>query len=247
MASGPVVFDHIALAAARISDASPVVVGALGGVADSGAPSGDFRWGCWRFDGGGRIEVIEPRGADGFVHRFLAGRGPGIHHVTFKVPSLAEACARAEAHGYRIVGRDDSHPNWKTAFLHPKQALGIVVQLTESAAGKGPWRWEPPPAPESPPPPARILGLRLRARSAERARTQWERVLGGAPASGVAGELVYSWPGSPMRIAVEVEPGADEGPIAIEFASDRPIAVGADPVLGRFFLPWAPPPGVPLG
>jgi methylmalonyl-CoA/ethylmalonyl-CoA epimerase len=248
MAAGPVVFDHIALGMARIADAAPVVVGALGGVADSGAPSRDFRWGCWRFAGGGRIEVIEPRGGDGFLHRFLAQRGPGIHHVTFKVSSLGDACARAEAHGYQIVGRDDSQPHWKTAFLHPKQALGIVVQLTESAASPGPWRWDPPPAPASAPPPVRILGLRLRARSAERARTQWEGVLAGTPASGTAGELVYSWPRSPMHITVEVEPAADEGPIAIEFATDRPVRMEMDPVLGRFFsAPPARASGAPRG
>ncbi len=233
MAPGRIVFDHVAIALPRVADAPAVLVGALGGEPDSGAPSRVFNWGCWRFRGGGRIEIIEPRGAGGFVHRFLAQRGPGIHHVTFKVPSLREACARAEALGYKIVGHDDSFRHWKEAFLHPKQALGIVVQLVESS-GVGPPPWPPPPGPANPPPPVTILGLRMRAASAERARTQWELVLKGDRTEGARGELTYRWPGSPMRIAVEIDPSADEGPIAIEFASDTAVALGggADP-------PWS--------
>src|SRR3989442_12626720 len=90
-------------------------------------------------------DALPTYGADGFLHRFLARRGPGVHHVTFLVPSLAAACARAEAEGYEIVGRDESDSGWMTAFLHPKQALGIVVQLAQSAGREGGRPWEVPP------------------------------------------------------------------------------------------------------
>ena len=79
-------FDHIAVAAHRISDLGPFLGGILGGEPDYGAPSGQYRWGQWRFAEGSRIEVLEPIGQNGFLHRFLARYGPGIHHVTFKVP-----------------------------------------------------------------------------------------------------------------------------------------------------------------
>lgn len=236
MGDRDIVFDHIAIAFPRMADAPAVLVGALGGVPDGGAPSRAFNWGCWRFGGGGRIEIIEPRGADGFLHRFLAQRGPGIHHVTFKVPDLREACARAAAHGYKIVGYDDSHPNWKEAFLHPKQALGIVVQMTQSSGVANPWRWQPPAGPENPPP-VTILGLRTRAQSRERARTQWELVLQGDCAEGAGGELIFRWPGSPMRIAVEITPADEEGPICIELDGSAPISFpdGAHPALTAAF------------
>lgn len=55
-----------------------------------------------------------------------------IHHVTFKVPSLAQICDGARAIDYEIIGYDDSHPDWKEAFLHPKQAQGLVVQFAET-------------------------------------------------------------------------------------------------------------------
>src|SRR5262245_15845045 len=90
-------FDHIAIGARRMSDAPAVLAGILGGTPAFGETADVFRWGLWTFEGGGGIEVIEPVGADGFLHRFLAQRGPGVHHVTFKVPSLAAVCDRAAA------------------------------------------------------------------------------------------------------------------------------------------------------
>src|SRR5215813_8639430 len=116
----------------RMADAPAVLVGQLGGAPAHGGSSPRYRFGQWRFEGGGRVEVLEPAGRDGFLARFLEARGAGIHHVTFRVPSLADACARARARGYDIVGRDESDPEWKEAFLHPKQALGIVVQFAET-------------------------------------------------------------------------------------------------------------------
>jgi methylmalonyl-CoA/ethylmalonyl-CoA epimerase len=216
--------DHIAIATHRLTDAPPLLVGVLGGVPYFGQDAEVFRFGQWEFDGDGRIEVLEPRGADGFLHRFLATRGPGVHHVTFKVPSLRETCDRAESLGYGIVGYRDANPYWKEAFLHPKDALGIVVQLAQ-AAGKGPtrgkWRTAPP-GPPDPPPPARILGLRTRAQSEERAQRQWGALLEGTPAI-EDGTRVYRWPRSPLRIAVEIDATAEEGPICIDVASPRAV------------------------
>ena len=198
-----------------------------------------YQFGQWRFEGGGRIEILEPADADGFLRRFLLARGPGVHHVTFLVPSLDEVCARARSHGHEIVGYDDSDPDWKEAFLHPRHALGIVVQLAEtsrSGGDGGPAHWTPPPGPSDPPPPVTILGLRLRARSRERAGTQWEQILEGEAAER-EGELIYRWPGSPLLLAVEIDPAGHEGPLAIEYASERRVALpgGRHPVLGTVF------------
>src|SRR2546426_75181 len=181
-------FDHIALALPRMADASPFLVGVLGGAPAFGADSGVYRFGQWRFANGARLEVLEPSGNDGFLHRFLATRGPGIHHVTFKVPSLREACARAKAHGYEIVEENETNPYWKEAFLHPRQALGIVVQFAESARGGAAPPWTPPPAPPDAPAPVAIVGLRMRAHSRDRARTQWVTILEGEEAE-AAGSL----------------------------------------------------------
>jgi catechol 2,3-dioxygenase-like lactoylglutathione lyase family enzyme len=234
-----ILFDHIAIAAHRMADAPAVLVGALGGTpTGDGGPSGPYTWSQWGFAGGGRLEILEPLGADGFLHRFLATRGSGIHHVTFRVPSLAEACDRAVAHGFRIVGHDDSDPGWAEAFLHPKEALGIVVQLAESrVTGDAPRRpFAAPAGPADPPAAVTVLGLRMRARSAERAGTLWGAVLQGRR-DAAARPLVYRWPGSPMRIAVDCDAGADEGPLAVEFASVRAVDLPdtPHPTLGTVF------------
>ncbi len=232
-------FDHIAIAVPRLTDAPPLLVGVLGGLPERGRPSGVFRWATWRFAGGGRIEILEPLGPDGFLQRFLARHGPGVHHVTFRVPSLRDACARAAAHGYSVVGYNDSDPAWKEAFLHPKEAQGIVVQLAESSRPQGPQRPfdPPPPGPSDPPPPVTILGLRLRASSRERALIQWGGVLQARSSQDGDGALGFAWPGSPMGLTVEVDPAGAEGPVCIEFSSDRPVAVpaGPDPRLGTVF------------
>ncbi len=233
-----ILFDHIAVAIPSMADAPAFLVGELGGEPFHGGPSGVYRFAQWRFAGGGCLEILEPLGDGGFLHRFLAERGPGVHHATFKVPRLREVCERAEAHGCKIVGYDDSNPRWQEAFLHPKQALGIVIQLAATPAGQELLRpWEAPAGPASPPPAVTVLGLRMSARSRERARAQWESILNAERAEGPGGTLVFRWPGSPMRIAVEIDPGRDEGPLAIEIATERALAVaaGPHPVLGAAF------------
>jgi len=230
-------FDHIALALPRMADAVPFLVGTLGGAPAFGADSGVYRFGQWRFANKARLEVLEPIGADGFLHRFLAARGPGIHHVTFKVPSLREACDRAKDHGYDIVGYRDVNAYWKEAFLHPRRALGIVVQLAESARGGTAPPWTPPPSPPDVPPPVAIVGLRTSAHSRERARTQWVTILEGEEAEAPDLSLVYTWPRSPLRIAVAIDSAREEGPIGIEIAGERVVKLpdGPHPVLGASF------------
>src|SRR5262249_50014988 len=145
-------------------------------------------------------------------------RRPGLHHVTVNWPARAEARGRAAVLGYPVVGYDASVPRWKEAFLHPKEALGIVVQIVESPdePPRGHWR-KPPPMPPDPPPAVRLLGLSLRAHSVERAQRQWATVLGGTAAV-ENGRHVFRWHGSPLRIAVEGTATGDEGPTAIEIA-----------------------------
>jgi catechol 2,3-dioxygenase-like lactoylglutathione lyase family enzyme len=118
-------FDHIAIAARRMADGPAVLVGALGGrPTGDGGPSGAYTWGHWGFAAGGRLEILEPLGDDSFLHRFLAGHGPGVHHVTFVVPTLQHACDRAVAQGYRIVGFDDSDPVGRRRSCTPRRRSG---------------------------------------------------------------------------------------------------------------------------
>src|SRR3989440_12697751 len=79
------------------------------------------------------VELLEPRDADGPGAKFLAKRGPGIHHVCYRVPDLDRALERCRAAGDRLV--DDVPPrragDRRIAFLHPKSTAGILPELTE--------------------------------------------------------------------------------------------------------------------
>jgi methylmalonyl-CoA/ethylmalonyl-CoA epimerase len=77
-----------------------------------------------------------------FLQRFIATSGPGPHHMTFKVPHLLTAVDHARRSGYEPIGIDLSDPEWLEAFIHPRQATGVVVQLAEAP---NPWHG---PAPE---------------------------------------------------------------------------------------------------
>lgn len=79
------------------------------------------------------VELLVPQTPDSPVGRFLARRGPGIHHLCFRVPNLDLALERCHQHGYQLV---DQIPRTGTggrriAFLHPKTTAGILIELTE--------------------------------------------------------------------------------------------------------------------
>lgn len=79
------------------------------------------------------VELLVPQTPESPVAKFLARRGPGIHHISFKVPNLDQALQRCRSHGYRLV---DEHPRQgagghRVAFVHPKSTAGILLELTE--------------------------------------------------------------------------------------------------------------------
>ncbi len=227
--------DHIAIGLPRVEIAVPFLEDVLGGAPAGGHPGVPFGFTQWEFESGGRIEVIYPMGPpDGFLHRFLARGGPRIHHVTFKVPSLDMICARAGALGYTIVGSDRSDPHWQEVFLHPKQAQGIVVQIVESQPRPDEKDW---PVAKPGADAARVRGLRLSSHSADSARRQWRELLGGDESISGASRT-YRWPGSPLAIAVDVDPDRDEGPLQIELECARELKLpdAPYPELGTRFV-----------
>lgn len=79
------------------------------------------------------VELLEPAEPSSPVAKFLAKRGPGIHHICYRVADLDAALTRCRAAGYRLV---DETPRRgaggrRIAFLHPKTTNGILLELTE--------------------------------------------------------------------------------------------------------------------
>jgi hypothetical protein len=130
------VLDHVAHAVPRWEDAWPRYVTELGAVWHSGGPAPGFAPAQLRFANRARLEVLMPNEVESndFLDRFLRSNGPGAHHLTFKVPDIAQALDDCRAHGIEPVGVYLDDPYWMEAFLHPKQATGVVVQLAQSPA-----------------------------------------------------------------------------------------------------------------
>ena len=79
------------------------------------------------------VELLEPARPESPIGKFIAKRGPGIHHVCFAVDDLDGALARCRAAGVRLI---DEVPRLgaegkRIAFLHPSATAGVLVELTE--------------------------------------------------------------------------------------------------------------------
>ena len=79
------------------------------------------------------LELLEPTDADATVARFLESRGPGMHHLAVRVPSVKKAMDQASQLDVRLLSeepRTGAHGK-QIAFLHPKDTGGVLVELCE--------------------------------------------------------------------------------------------------------------------
>ena len=81
--------------------------------------------------GSGRIELLRPLGDDTPVGRFLARRGPGMHHIAFRVDDLAAELMRLGAAGIELI---DPEPRTglfglQVAFIYPDAVHGVLTEL----------------------------------------------------------------------------------------------------------------------
>jgi methylmalonyl-CoA/ethylmalonyl-CoA epimerase len=86
--------------------------------------------------GESRIELLEPTDPDSAIARHLTKRGEGIQHIAFEVTDIDAAVAQLERMGVTFIG-DAPRPGAEgrqVAFIHPKAAGGVLLELTQSAA-----------------------------------------------------------------------------------------------------------------
>jgi methylmalonyl-CoA/ethylmalonyl-CoA epimerase len=84
--------------------------------------------------GAGRVELIEPLKEDTPVGRFLAKRGPGMHHVAYEVSDLGATLAELIRAGADLI---DEHPRaglfgLEVAFIHPDSVHGVLSEVVSS-------------------------------------------------------------------------------------------------------------------
>ena len=84
--------------------------------------------------GQGRVELLEPLGQDTPVGRFIAKRGPGMHHVAYEVNDLGATIAELTDAGADLI---DSEPRaglfgLEVAFVHPDSVHGVLSEVVSS-------------------------------------------------------------------------------------------------------------------
>lgn len=129
------VLDHLAIGTPALTDGWDLFGGILGGTWVYGDNSPGYWWGQLSFAAGPKIELLTPTdGPDAaFLERFLAARGAAPHHFNFIVSDIERTLARLDALGLEPVGVNLDNPSWREAFLHPRSAHGIVVQVAQQA------------------------------------------------------------------------------------------------------------------
>ena len=130
--------NHIGLATEGIERALKVFGEGLG-LAIAGAEDvpGDRVRVTFAPVGEARFEFLEPVGDEGPVQKFLEKRGPGIHHICLEVEDLPGMLARLESLGVELIDRKPRPGAHDTlvAFVHPKSANGVLVELVETSPG----------------------------------------------------------------------------------------------------------------
>jgi methylmalonyl-CoA/ethylmalonyl-CoA epimerase len=131
--------DHIGIATNGIEEAAAAYRDALGiQVMETEEVSGQKVRAAMLPIGESRIELLEATSADSPISKFLAKRGPGIHHIALRVEDIRARLADLKSKGARLI---DEEPRagaggCLVAFIHPSSTGGVLIELVESVAEK---------------------------------------------------------------------------------------------------------------
>lgn len=124
--------DHIGIAvrsieSAKIYEALGLTIDHVETVASQGVKT------AFLSVGDSNLELLEPTGPESPIAKFIEKRGPGMHHVAYRVPDIATALADYEAQGIELIDRQPrpGAGGHRVAFLHPKTTAGVLVELVE--------------------------------------------------------------------------------------------------------------------
>lgn len=85
--------------------------------------------------GNAQIELIQPTTDDSGIAKYLAQRGPGLHHLCIEVPDLDAKLEELSARGCELINeRPRERDGRRYAFMHPKSAGGVLLELYETAS-----------------------------------------------------------------------------------------------------------------
>jgi len=83
--------------------------------------------------GGLKIELLEATSKDSPIAKFIAKKGEGVHHLAFAVDDIKESIDNHVQNGFSVINQEpkEGADNKVIAFLHPKSANGILVELCQ--------------------------------------------------------------------------------------------------------------------
>jgi methylmalonyl-CoA/ethylmalonyl-CoA epimerase len=83
--------------------------------------------------GGSEVELVRPTTLDSGLGRYLEKRGPGMHHICLEVDDIAGMLAQLKEKGVQLINEEPkvNSDGRKYAFIHPKSANGVMVELYE--------------------------------------------------------------------------------------------------------------------
>ncbi|HJU91660.1 MAG TPA: methylmalonyl-CoA epimerase [Pyrinomonadaceae bacterium] len=126
--------DHIGIATKSIEEGLAVWRDALGLKVDSTEEVTEQGVKvCMLAVGDTHVELLEPLGPETSVGKFLARRGPGMHHIAIEVGDIHASLAELKNKGARLI---DETPrvgagNCLVAFIHPSSANGVLLELVQ--------------------------------------------------------------------------------------------------------------------
>jgi methylmalonyl-CoA/ethylmalonyl-CoA epimerase len=87
--------------------------------------------------GDGHVELLRPLGPDTAVGKFLARKGPGLHHVAYAVEDIDESLESLRAAGLELIDSEArvGIRGSRVAFLHPRSTGGVLTEIVEPAGG----------------------------------------------------------------------------------------------------------------
>ena len=126
--------DHIGIAVSNIGEALAFYRDALGLEVEMPEEVASQRVRA-RFIPAGEaaLELLEATAEDSLIAKYLARRGPGLHHITLRVDDIRAALEQLRTRGVRLIDetpREGAHGSL-VAFIHPSSAHGVLVELKQ--------------------------------------------------------------------------------------------------------------------
>src|SRR3954465_9867316 len=131
--------DHVGIAVADLAEALPFYRDALGlGIEAPELVASQKVRAHFIPAGESALELLEATADDSPIAKYVAKRGPGLHHITLRVDDIRAALARLKERGVRLIDetpRPGAHGSL-VAFIHPTSAHGVLVELMQAGSPK---------------------------------------------------------------------------------------------------------------